>query len=107
MVVALLKFRVLSSCSPSSAFQVVLLKVRVVVVVLIHRLKDLKMREAALLMCLKSQVKFLLSTQIQNSPPLVPGAGSLRRRQNLNHPGARWFAPQAKLRAPNTSSFGD
>ena len=35
------------------------------------------------------QVKFLLSTQIQNSPPLVPGAGSLRRRQNLNHPGAR------------------
>ena len=36
-----------------------------------------------------SQVKFLLSTQIQNSPPLVPGAGSLRRRQNLNHPGAR------------------
>jgi hypothetical protein len=23
------------------------------------------------------QVKFLLSTQIQNSPPLVPGAGSL------------------------------
>ena len=41
-----------------------------------------------------SQVKFLLSTQImtqiQNSPPLVgplvPGAGSLRRRQNLNHP---------------------
>jgi hypothetical protein len=35
-----------------------------------------------------SQVKFLLSTQIQNSPPLVPGAGSLRRRQNLNHPGA-------------------
>ena len=33
------------------------------------------------------QVKFLLSTQIQNSPPLVPGAGSLRRRQNLNHPG--------------------
>jgi hypothetical protein len=32
-----------------------------------------------------SQVKFLLSTQIQNSPPLVPGAGSLRRRQNLNH----------------------
>ena len=32
-----------------------------------------------------SQVKFLLSTQIQNSPPLLPGAGSLRRRQNLNH----------------------
>ena len=31
-----------------------------------------------------SQVKFLLSTQIQNSPPLVPGAGSSRRRQNLN-----------------------
>jgi hypothetical protein len=28
-----------------------------------------------------SQVKFLLSTQIQNSPPLVLGAGSLRRRQ--------------------------
>ena len=28
-----------------------------------------------------SQVKFLLSTQIQNSPPLVPGAGSLRRSQ--------------------------
>jgi hypothetical protein len=25
----------------------------------------------------------LLSTQIQNSPPLVPGAGSLRRRQIL------------------------
>jgi len=31
-----------------------------------------------------SQVKFLLPKQIQNSPPLVPGAGSLRRRQNLN-----------------------
>ena len=26
------------------------------------------------------QVKFLLSTQIQNSPPLVPGAGSLHVR---------------------------
>ena len=36
-----------------------------------------------------SQVKFLLSAQIKNSPPLVPGAGGLRRRQNLNHPGAR------------------
>ena len=36
-----------------------------------------------------SQVKFLLSTQIKNSPPLVPGAGGLRRRQDLNHPGAR------------------
>ena len=32
------------------------------------------------------QVKFILSTQIHNSPPLVPGASSLRRRQNLNHP---------------------
>ena len=31
----------------------------------------------------------VLSTQIQNIPPLVPGADSLRRRQNLNHPGAR------------------
>ena len=30
-----------------------------------------------------SQVKFLLSTQIQNSPPLVPGAGSLRRKSQL------------------------
>jgi hypothetical protein len=29
-----------------------------------------------------NQVKFLLSTQIKNSPPLVPGAGSSRRRQN-------------------------
>ena len=38
---------------------------------------------------LSSQVKFLLSTHIQNSPPLVPGAGSLRRRRNLSHPGAR------------------
>ena len=28
-----------------------------------------------------------LHTQ-KNSPPLVPGAGSLRRRQNMNHPGA-------------------
>ena len=27
------------------------------------------------------QVKLVLSTQIQNSPPLVLGAGSLRRRQ--------------------------
>ena len=39
--------------------------------------------------CVSSQVKFILSTQIQNSPSLVPGAGSLRRRQNMNHPGAR------------------
>ena len=53
--------KVQSSCSPSSAFQVVLLKVRVVVVVLIHRLKDLKMREAALLMCLKMRVAALLN----------------------------------------------
>ena len=30
-----------------------------------------------------SQVKFLLSTQIKNSPPLVPGAGSSRRRENF------------------------
>ena len=29
-----------------------------------------------------SQVKSVLSTQIQNSPPLVPGTGSLRRRHN-------------------------
>ena len=30
----------------------------------------------------KSQVKLVLSTQIQNSPLLAPGTGSLRRRQN-------------------------
>ena len=29
------------------------------------------------------QVKLVLSTQIRNSPLLVPGTGSLRRRQNL------------------------
>jgi hypothetical protein len=36
----------------------------------------------SLLMLMSSQVKFLLSTQIQNSPPLVPGTGSSRRRKN-------------------------
>ena len=30
----------------------------------------------------KCQVKSILSTQIKNSPPLVPGTGSSRRRQN-------------------------
>ena len=50
MVVALLKFRaVVVLPLPFSSGQVALLKVRVVVVVLIRRLTDLKMREAALL----------------------------------------------------------
>ena len=32
---------------------------------------------------------FCVHNQISRSPPLLPGAGSLRRRQNFNHPGAR------------------
>ena len=55
-----------------------------------------------------SQVKFLLSTQIQNSPPLVPGAGSLRRRQNLNHPVQtillRKHRPSCRLGKPENQS---
>ena len=35
--------------------------------------------------CTPSQVKFLLSTQIQNSPPLLPGAGSLLDRSQEAH----------------------
>ena len=39
-----------------------------------------------------SQVKFLLSTQIKNSPRLVPGAGSSRRRQKPVKPKPHCWA---------------
>jgi len=34
----------------------------------------------------KSQVKLILSTKIQNSPPLVPGTGSSRRAGKIEPP---------------------
>ena len=54
-----------------------------------------------------SQVKSLPSTQIKNSPPLAPGAGSSRRRQNcalMFSPADSWLwfgksAPQGKSAA--------
>ena len=62
-----------------------------------------------------SQVKFLLSTQIQNSPPLVPGAGSLRRSaaavasacsfSRSRHPSVLWMILRHSSLFPFSSVF--